>query len=140
MNQLSIILYFADIGANVATVLGGFGLLFVIGFILFNFIRSIVVAVHNDEVERKYDKAYRKHGFICIPWFIAGVFLMVVSSLVPSKQTMYMIAASEIGETVVLSPEMTETMGKVKTVVDMKLDDVIAELSNDKVEPAEENK
>lgn len=141
MNELSIILYFADIAMNVMYTIFGFGLFFIFGFLVFNIFKAITIANHNhDNCYSMGDDRYRKYGIVRMSWLVVGLIMIVISNFIPSKQTMYMIAASEIGESVILSPEMNDTMGKVKTVVDLKLDDVIAELSNDKVEPAVENK
>lgn len=141
MNLLSVILYFADIAANVMGVISGIGYVLISGFVVFNMYKVISVINHNIEHEYHHcDESSRKHGFVCKPWLIIGLVMIIISNFIPTKQTMYMIAASEIGETIVLSPEMTETMVKVKTVVDLKLDDVISELSNGEVEPVVENK
>lgn len=141
MNQLSVILYFADVSTNVMGMLNSIGLFLIIGFLSFNLVRSIVVGNHNYNNEYcNGDNDYLKHGFVYTSWIIIGLFMIVISNFIPSKQTMYMIASSEIGETVILSPEMTETMGKVKTFVDLQLDDMISELTDDNDKSVVENK
>lgn len=132
MNQLSVILYFADIAMNLMNTIFGIGLFFVFSFLIINFVYNVYVSVYNDHHERNTDRDYRKHEIVWKKCLIIGFAMIIISNLIPTRQTMYMIAASEIGETVVLSPEMTETMGKVKTVIDLKLDDVIVELTTDK--------
>lgn len=140
MNQLSIILYFADVAINVMNTIFGIGLFFVIGFLLINFVEILKVAVHNDSYDVRVDGNYLTYKMIWYKWLIIGFVMIVISNFIPTKQTMYMIAASEIGETVILSPEMSDTMGKVKTFVDLQLDGAIAELIDDKDNPVDENK
>ena len=53
--------------------------------------------------------------------------MMFLSTLVPSERTMYMIAASEIGETIVTSPEAEEVFGELKDTILFKLNELQGE-------------
>ncbi len=52
--------------------------------------------------------------------------MLFVAAFAPSTQTIYMIAASEMGEEVVQSPEVADTMRRVKALIDKKLSDMEA--------------
>jgi hypothetical protein len=57
---------------------------------------------------------------------------LVGHAVIPSKETMYIMVASYAGEQVVRSEEFQETYGKVRVILNNKLDDIIQEKINPK--------
>lgn len=62
------------------------------------------------------------------PPFIAFVVAIVVSAIlatiVPSKETIYLIAGSEAGEYVVTSPEGQEIINDIKTIIKAQIKEI----------------
>ena len=57
-------------------------------------------------------------------WFwISGLCLLFLT-LVPSKETFYLIVASEAGEAVVKTPEAQELLSDVKEIIDIQLENL----------------
>jgi len=54
--------------------------------------------------------------------FILWLCFLVFAFLVPSKDTIYLIAASEAGEMVVNTPEAKEIMSDLKEILNIQLD------------------
>jgi hypothetical protein len=52
---------------------------------------------------------------------MAALITLPIATLIPSDRTMYMIAASEAGETIVTSPEAREVFNDLKTIIKSKL-------------------
>lgn len=55
------------------------------------------------------------------PLYAAFVLCALTAAIIPSTSTVYLIAASEAGETVVTSPDAVEMMGDLKAVIKKKL-------------------
>ena len=110
MNSISWFLYLADVVEKVGiffsvlTVLGGIGALFLL----------IIMAIHNTE-HRHRDEKYPWWWFalLILTWF----FFASVAVLSPSKDTLYMIAGSEITETVVNTPEAKEILDETRKAI-----------------------
>lgn len=83
MNNLSFFIYLSDVIANVS------GVLLLLGFILF-FVFGI------DHIVSKLDG---KKFLPLYPFFI-GLALILVCTLAPSRDTIYLVLASEFGEDV----------------------------------------
>lgn len=93
MNSLSWLLLLTDIFSNISALSVIFSILGVI--LLFG------LCAYYDCV---YDRAYPH-----IKSFLVGLSVVIsISILVPSKNTMYMIAASEVGEKALKTPEAKE--------------------------------
>jgi hypothetical protein len=58
--------------------------------------------------------------------WIIPIFLLVLMTdrLIPSRDTIYLIAGSEVGEIVVNSPEAREILNNVKTVIKQQIKEV----------------
>lgn len=113
MNSLSWFLYFVDISQAIAIV-------------LWLFVASLFIAIIASWVRGSWlrDKAYNgnddpdwKDGYL-MQWnslkllIPIGIFI-ILACLVPSRQTLYMIAASQIGERVVALEEVQALGGDV---------------------------
>lgn len=107
MNFVSLILYFG----NVADKLGPIG--FVVGIfgVVFGCIVCIFIA---DSIREEEQKMYRTAR----NWlFTIGITALTISVLMPSKDILYLIAASELGEEVVTNPEVVEVATELKDII-----------------------
>jgi hypothetical protein len=110
MNTLSILLYLADIFHSLISIAAVFFSVALIGLIVLLVIRGVSIADSTlQEVDNKKS--------ILVVTLVTG-FLLV---FVPSKDTVYLIAASEIGEDVIESP-VTQ---RLATKIEMYLDNVL---------------
>lgn len=60
-------------------------------------------------------------------YFATAILLILISILIPSKQTIYTIAAVKYGEQVIKTPEAREVGEKVYKILNQKLDEVLKE-------------
>ncbi len=119
MNKLSWILYWADVLPSLAGAVG-----FVTG--LLAFIGTVVMAFHvvagcfpNDPEAAAY-----RSGTSFIRWVLPLVFLLCWGTyLVPSKETFYAIAASEVGEDVLKSPEVGKARQALNNWLDKQMEE-----------------
>lgn len=123
MNSISLMIYIAD---TVGRISGSFITAGVAAVI----IAAILLIVGNvawldqyekpevREANRERQRAARKWGFRLAVFGPAIIFL---ASFLPSSTAIYMIAASEAGETVVTSPEAKEMLGDLKEIIRRKL-------------------
>lgn len=109
MNNLSLLIYLADVVnsassvSEVLSVMSGLALLFLIPFSI-----CYISDRYAEEVAKVLVKKLVK--YMCIV-FVVSVFITIIT---PNKDTMYLIAASEAGETVITNPEVIEVMGVIK--------------------------
>lgn len=95
MNSLSWFIYFAD-------VVGTLSVLFTLVGIV-----SLAVSVVSLIIKEKIN------SFVAY-FAISSAFLFLVATLIPSKQTLYAIAASEIGEEILKSEEGKQVINALK--------------------------
>lgn len=119
MNNLSWFLYLADVLSNV-------GFLFVCIGVIGMTIAAILVlcAVIVDEMRREAAIKFLKW---CVGVFCSCLALLFLATLIPSKETMYAIAASELGEEALKTP----TANKAIKALDAWLDKQIKENTNE---------
>lgn len=118
MNTLSWLIYFAEVLGNLRGVLVGGAILsgILIG------IRSLTAGLQSDFGDGKPGEWIRALRYC---WVVAA--FAVVAALMPSTKTLYLIAASEAGETVVTSPDAIEMMGDLKAIIKKKLKEELGE-------------
>ena len=139
MNNLSWLLYWADVLPSLSSLLSGvFGLLFFGSCGVFFF--YVVASEDTNEkapngknwwecTEEEMLRFYSNEARVAMKcWHVKYLcpilfFLWSACFLVPSKDTFYMIAASEAGGEVVQSPEFV----KIRAVINQYLDDKLAE-------------
>ena len=114
MNYLSWFLYLADVFGTLKL---GTGILFFVAFI-----PSMIFIIPGYLATWRYaneeDLRIRKNmAWIAPRGIIFALILGVISTFVPSKETMYLISASEIGEVVVSSSEAKEVYSELKSVI-----------------------
>lgn len=118
MNGLSWFLYLADVVGNVS-------IMFIIFAVILFFVSGIGIVVGKlvpwdyrlatDEVEAK--KSRENFGKIGVRGFIIALVLSTTAALIPQKTTMYMMAASEMGEMIVQTETGKEIFGELKSTV-----------------------
>ena len=127
MNNLSYILYFAEalpvVASNIQLVL----LLAVFAYLAYAIIFMILKADGTDAYAKIYDKEkYKKwtDSYPIFSWWATAVaiFLFLLTSLVPSKETIYLIAASEVGEVAVESDVGKELLQDLSEILDHQLE------------------
>lgn len=104
MTNLSWFLYLADILSNLADVFAIGAAFLICGGLLYALFTSMI----NDE---KGDRRSYKGAIASV---IAGVVLIGLTIPIPSKQTLYTIAAVEVGNVVVNSAEGKEVLDEVR--------------------------
>lgn len=133
MNLLSICLYLADILPNIATVLVAIGVIMVLLILIVAGVNSINVADYNGYSYNKEKKDHSLSIRSLKKLWIPPLF-MLFAALIPSTNTVYLIAASEIAE-VGYKSEVGE---KLQKVVNEKLDAYLVELTSPSEEAKEE--
>ena len=124
MNALSWFIYFADVLPNVTTAAG-----FVLFWMIFaiagaTVFRVIAQSLSDKDLGPSKEDAerIRKLSKTLFAWaFVITAISTSLWVLLPSKEALYMIAASEAGETVVSSPEGKEILQDLREVLDAQL-------------------
>lgn len=102
MNSLSWLIYVAGIVDAINGALGAS----VVVLVIVGILKNVYSAHHNDFYDHKPKMAYTAKPFLI------AVIIMLLSAPVPSKSTLYMIAASEMGERAVKS-EMAGDLAEI---------------------------
>lgn len=124
MNSLSWFIYLADILGNVSGILGVLGffgtILGIIGIVSGRF---VVWDKHYKDADtnERLDKSRTTIGNYGIRLFFAGIIFGFLAAIIPSQKSMYMIAGSEIGETVITHPDTVEVYHEVRDIILEKL-------------------
>lgn len=113
MNNLSWLIYAADVSEKVSS---AFGLIATFVGVMGGIGIIVLWAAVILEKEPKSPAIYAT-----AIWFFIMVVSLPLSLLTPSSKTIYMIAASEAGETIVTSPEAREIFDDLKEVIKLKL-------------------
>jgi len=133
MNSLSWMIYLADVCNNVGWLVWWVALILTLGMCLavMVIVGSSLSAVEGDEDAKEANRAARQFAMrLALP--TAGAFLL--AGVIPAKETVYAIAASEVGEGVLKS----STGSKAVRALDAWLDKQIGE-STTKEAPARES-
>ena len=132
MNSLSLLIYAAEVVPNLSVFMFVVGLasFCVIGLVTAIVWMSLVEDSSSYKKERSeagIEKLNRGDQFKYIKWGYFGMFLMVLSLFTPSKQTIYLIAGSEVGEAVVTSDEGQKIMSDIHAVIKHQLQELKGE-------------
>lgn len=119
MNSLSWLLYAADALPSIAAFAAFAAVLIGIACTIFSF---MLILCHEGDNPPK---------FYWGTWAAPFVLCALLSTLIPSQETIYLIAASEIGEQVVETPEAQETFDRLQRLVDQELDRLLDDVSID---------
>ena len=114
MNQLSVILYLADVSASLKWFAYAVCILTGAMFVVTLIIMGVATADTDESPNHKTDN----DRWINLAWrwcrSVAAFFVLgfVVAGLLPSQQTMMMIAASQFGEQVLMTPQAAQIGGE----------------------------
>jgi len=115
MNNLTLIIYLADRLPSISNLFVFFGVI----LIIISTIGVLAVAIYNDCNE--YDKKpYPWKRTITLS--LTAIPFLIVANLIPSKDTILLMAGSEIGEQVVKSPEAQELFSDIQEVIKAQLE------------------
>ena len=114
MNNISWWLYLAEVIPNFGT---GLAILAFIGAA----IGTITSAILTFEPSLSEEDKERK---LCYKILTASVVGILLSMLFPSKETIYLILGSEVGETVVSSPEGKEIINDIREVINLQIENL----------------
>lgn len=116
MNDLTWFLYIVDVSQRVFPLVVMFGIaLIVIGFVL--------PPKGVQPFERGHDFPFQGIGRLknaFIGWCVA----LVLAVMIPSEETLYMMAASEAGEAAIKSPQGKEVLDKIDLIINNQLDEL----------------
>lgn len=118
MNKLSWFLYWAEVGPALA---GSIGFLFgLLGFVAFIALGSNLVT----RALRNYDEdANNWYNNTRWTWWVFPMCIVLfnLTNFVPSKQTLYLMAGSEMGQQVANTPEFNKVRALVNEYLDKEL-------------------
>lgn len=109
MNGLSWLIYIGSILPKLSVFLGVSAGLWIVGWATAALICAIALDGHVDDPDRM--RRTRNRSLKMTAWAAVPAFLAI---LIPSQTTIYLIAGSQVGETVIASPDGQEIYGLVK--------------------------
>jgi uncharacterized membrane-anchored protein YitT (DUF2179 family) len=115
MNTLSWLIYAAEISERVQGIAGFIALM--LG--LFGGFALIAIWIEG--------RGKRPSVGATVAWLMVMLPAISLASFLPSKNAIYMIAASEAGEVVVTHPDAVEMMGDLKKIIRNKVKELAAE-------------
>ena len=126
MNSLSWFLYLAEVLPNLAGTIVALSVLLTVAITITSVVRTMVV------VDSGMTLTTRKAGYKLIWGFwgktvIPLLLLGTLMNLIPSRETIYLIAGSEAGEAVVTSTEGQEILNDIKEVIRYQLGELKGE-------------
>lgn len=105
------LVYAAGVAGGVQAVFG-----FATGLIALGSVLAIVISFPEHEPE------WRRKGF---KGLILSATFAILAALIPSQTTVYMMVAANIAEAQISDPKNMELFGKVRSLVDRKLDEAL---------------
>jgi hypothetical protein len=117
MNTLSWLIYAAEVAGNLRGVVIAASLLSS---------GLIAVCVLNNGINADFGTAEKGSWMRPLRFLWVTAILAIVAAVMPTTRTIYMIAASEAGETVVTSPDAIEMMGDLKAIIKKRLKEELA--------------
>lgn len=119
MNSLSLLIYFIHVLPAISDVIMGFGCTIILLWFIYGLFSpdrdGDIPLPFSGWIERGPDR-------IWIP--VIGIFLIFLSSFIPNKETLYLIAASEIGESTVTSEYGQDVLSDIKEIIQLQLEDL----------------
>lgn len=122
LNELSWLIYFAKVLGEVASISFMIFSLLVIAILVFAIIWALNAFgcdSEDEDAQNRSAKALKTIKTLARISVIVGI----VGIFIPGERTVYLIAASEMGEQVL----STDTAIKLKKIIDYKLDEIIAQ-------------
>jgi len=130
MNTLSWLIYAGEVAGNMQGFIGFGGSLAVAAGAVMTLAGNIPWQHYSWDSQEKWTQKEAFRGKLARngPRFlVAGALCILVAALTPASRTIYMIAASEIGEQIVTSPDAIEMMGDLKAIIKKRLKDELGE-------------
>ncbi len=124
--MLIFILWIADVVHGLSAVLFVGGILGGIVRIVLGFSEAEAEAIRRRSKSDGLDERIARKGFLQA--FVFGGLCVLTAVLLPSKQTIYMMAGASMVQDLAATPEVTETARKVNTILQGKLDEMIKEM------------
>lgn len=122
MNNLSLLIYAADILPGVATLAT---VIIVVGMIVFIILTIIAWSCPPHDMS----EAFRaEHKSLRKSLATAVVISVIPAVLIPEQNTFYLIAASEGAQVALSNPDAQEMFSSVKEIIQLKLDATVTEL------------
>ncbi len=120
VNNLSWMLYLADVAGSLDNLFGVGKLLLLIAAIL-----TIIITIFAGDVSFDDDdegKMFRRIVGRNLVWVVSlALFFSVAAALVPNRETVYAIAASEVGEDVINSPTGSKAVKALEAWLDRQI-------------------
>lgn len=115
MNSISWFLYLADVIPSLAKVFGVSGIILSIILVIAWFICLVSLGDSDFDGCRTSVKSLSK-------WLVPVAFtLIIIATIIPSRQTIYLIAGSEVGQVVVETPEAREIFNDIRTIIKQQI-------------------
>jgi len=114
VNSLSWMIYLAEVSGNVASASMFFGVALGVALTFYVIASGINESIDNTNHGR-WKKALRWY------WLVGG--MVLVAGIIPSRQTVYMIAASEAAGYVVATPQAKEMLGDLQRIIKSELEE-----------------
>ena len=111
MNNLSLFIYLANVTSNFSAILI-ISLLLVVAILGLNCVHTLTEMTFHDEIQKKFRK----------PYYISLAVIVFCLLFVPSRETMYLMAASEIGEEAIQTEEFLKLRGILNNELDQLLE------------------
>lgn len=124
MNSLSWFIYLADVIHNVGNLAGLMSFVGFIGGVTLFIAFMMLKATASDPNDFHYEVAkgvLPSIRFTMKIWYPLWALFLLVSTFAPSRNTMYMIAASEAGQMIIDNKGTQEIVGDIKDIITDKL-------------------
>ena len=118
MNNLSWLIYAADVLPKLAATMTFISLVLCV---VLMFISMFTLHEYEYKSEKEQRAAKRRLRF-CFVTALVCLFVIIAAQFIPSTDTIYLIAGSEIGEVAVVSERGQELLNKVNSVLDAQLE------------------
>lgn len=115
MNELSWLLYLADVATNLKTL----GIIFFCFAFIGILISCLFTALSND-INHEQHPYMNKFVKCAIPVIVVSSVLL---TFIPEKKTIYLVITSEVGEEIVMNEEAREIFQKLVTKIKKELDE-----------------
>ena len=125
MNKLSWIIYAADAIPSIGAVIGAGASMFIMFYVIWSIVVSAATSASWHDENQKYLISKRRNSAWKVWPFGAAISLILITALMPSSQTMYMVAGSEAGEYVASTDQGQRMIDNVIKVVDLRLEALI---------------
>lgn len=117
MNSLSWFLYFASVLPQimVAPILLTLGAMIVLGGL------GCCERESGYRGDEQWQRGYKLHKFVASVLAPLFSLFVVIATIIPDKETLYLIAGSELGQQVIETPEAREVFNDIKTIIKQQI-------------------